>query len=288
MVRLSETKRKGRRYLALSASSATAAMLLLFSGQWSEAQNAGSPSGAGLTVFAAGSLRAAMQEIGAEYRKQTGIQIKVTFGPSGVLRERIEAGERPDVFASADVASPAKLAEKKLGTPPRRFTANSVCAIVGPAITADSSTFLNLLLDPAIRPGTAIPIEDPLGDYTEAVFAKADTLRPGAKKLLDQKAVRLFGGKNVPSVPAGQEMNAYFLLSGKQADVMFNYCSGAQAALRSEPRLRIIQLPANLTVSAAFGYTIITGSRPSAADFGKFLESTVAADIFERQGFARE
>jgi molybdate transport system substrate-binding protein len=259
-------------------------MILLLSGQWAGAQD---PPSAGLVVFAAGSLRAAMGEIGAEFRKQTGIQIKVTFGPSGVLRERIEAGERPDIFISADVASPARLAEKGLGTPPRRFTANAVCAIVGPAITAESAAFLDVLLDPAIRVGTAMPAEDPLGDYTEAVFAKADTLRPGARKLLDQKAVRLFGGKNVPTVPAGQEINAYFLLSGKQADVMFNYCSGAQAAVHSEPRLRVIQLPANLAVSAAFGYTVINGARPTAADFGKFLESNVAEDIFVRNGFAR-
>lgn len=83
-------------------------------------------------------------------------------------------------------------------------------------------------------------------------------------------------------------MNAYFLLSGKQADVMFNYCSGAQAAVRSEPRLRVIDLPANLAVSAAFGYTVLNGARPGATDFGEFLEAELAQDISMRNGFARK
>ena len=55
-----------------------------------------------LHVLAAGSLREAIGEIGDRYKAATGIDIAAEFGPSGVLRERIEKGEKTDLFASAD------------------------------------------------------------------------------------------------------------------------------------------------------------------------------------------
>lgn len=54
-------------------------------------------------VFAAGSLQAAFNEIGIGFQGATGIRLENDFGPSGVLRERIEKGEQPDLFASADM-----------------------------------------------------------------------------------------------------------------------------------------------------------------------------------------
>jgi ABC-type molybdate transport system substrate-binding protein len=52
-----------------------------------------------LTVYAAGSLRAALTRIGADFEAAPGGQ-KVTFvfGASGLLRDRLLGGERADVF----------------------------------------------------------------------------------------------------------------------------------------------------------------------------------------------
>jgi molybdate transport system substrate-binding protein len=241
-----------------------------------------------LVLYGAGSLRAPILEIAAAYQKRTGTRIEPTFGPSGLLRERIEKGERPDIFASADMASPRKLAELGLGTPVRAFTANVVCAVAPPELRVDASTLLEVMLDPKIKIGAGTPIADPLGDYTEAIFAKAERLNPGAKKILDDKAIRLIGGRDAVKIPAGQESTAYLLLVGKQADIMLTYCSGAQAAVQAEPRLRILQLPANLSVDASFGYTVLTGSKPEAADFGRYLESETAQKIFLKNGFRKK
>jgi hypothetical protein len=48
-----------------------------------------------LRVFAAGSLGEAMGEVGERYKAATGTTITAEFGPSGLLRERIEKGELP-------------------------------------------------------------------------------------------------------------------------------------------------------------------------------------------------
>jgi Bacterial extracellular solute-binding protein len=46
----------------------------------------------GLRVLGAGSLREVIGEVGARYRTATGIEVSADFGPSGLVRERIEKG----------------------------------------------------------------------------------------------------------------------------------------------------------------------------------------------------
>jgi molybdate transport system substrate-binding protein len=60
-------------------------------------------------VLAAGSLRSAITEIGAAFSSATSVEVRSSFGPSGVLRERIEKGEPADLFASADMGNPLTL-----------------------------------------------------------------------------------------------------------------------------------------------------------------------------------
>ena len=47
-----------------------------------------------LRVYAAGSLRAVMLELGVAFEAAGGVKVDYVFGPSGVLRERIEGGEQ--------------------------------------------------------------------------------------------------------------------------------------------------------------------------------------------------
>lgn len=55
-------------------------------------------------LYAAGSLRSVMLELGAAFETTKGIKLAPVFGASGLLRERIERGEPADVFASADMS----------------------------------------------------------------------------------------------------------------------------------------------------------------------------------------
>jgi len=57
-------------------------------------------------VYAAGSLREAFTEIARDHEARTGQKVALTFGASGLLRERIEKGEPAQVFASADTDHP--------------------------------------------------------------------------------------------------------------------------------------------------------------------------------------
>jgi len=55
-----------------------------------------------VSVFAAGSLRPALVEIGRAFEgRERGVQVRFTFGASGLLKDRLLQSERADVFASA-------------------------------------------------------------------------------------------------------------------------------------------------------------------------------------------
>ncbi len=52
-----------------------------------------------LTLLAAGSLKSAFLPLLARFQQLSGIQVEAQFGPAGLLRERIEGGERCSLFA---------------------------------------------------------------------------------------------------------------------------------------------------------------------------------------------
>jgi molybdate transport system substrate-binding protein len=78
------------------------------------------------------------------------------------------------------------------------------------------------MLDTKIKVGAATPVADPLGDYTEEVFANAERQHAGAKKILDAKAIRLVGGRDASKVPAGRDSTGYFLpVFALKASILF-------------------------------------------------------------------
>ncbi len=72
-----------------------------------------------LNLYAAGSLKAALGDVAAAYEAATGQHVEATFGPSGLIRERIEKGEPAHVFASADMDHPRTLESQGRGGPVR-------------------------------------------------------------------------------------------------------------------------------------------------------------------------
>ena len=75
-------------------------------------------------VHAAGSLKAALTEAASAFARQPdGATVEFEFGPSGLLKDRLEKGEASDVFASANMEHPKALADAGQGGPRARFRA---------------------------------------------------------------------------------------------------------------------------------------------------------------------
>ena len=237
-------------------------------------------------VYAAGSLREAFTEIARQHEARTGQPVALTFGASGLLRERIEKGEPAQVFASADTDHPQRLAARGGWQPATVFTRNALCALTSEQINATPDTLLATLLRADVRVGTSTPRADPSGDYAWALFRKADGVQPGAYAQLDAKALKLTGGADSPKPPAGRGTYAW-VMDQRQADVFLTYCTNAVAAQAEVPRLRVVQLPAALQVGAAYGLTVRSDAPASATTFAQTLLQPPAQAVLQRMGFGK-
>lgn len=237
-------------------------------------------------VYAAGSLREAFTEIARQHEARTGQPVALTFGASGLLRERIEKGEPAQVFASADTDHPQRLVARGGWQPATVFTRNALCALTSEQINATPDTLLATLLRADVRVGTSTPRADPSGDYAWVLFRKADGVQPGAYAQLDAKALKLTGGADSPKPPAGRGTYAW-VMDQRQADVFLTYCTNAVAAQAEVPRLRVVQLPAALQVGAAYGLTVRSDAPASATTFAQTLLQPPAQAVLQRMGFGK-
>jgi len=232
----------------------------------------------------AGSLRQAMTAIAAAFKESSGVSVSAEFGASGLLYEKIAAGGGAHVFASADVEHPAALAKNGKAAPPVVFAHNGLCALARPEVRITPDTLLAVLLDPAIKLGTSTPKSDPCGDYAWELFRKAEGLRPGARSVLEAKALQLTGGPN--SAPPPVDRSVYgALLSERKADLMLVYRTNARQAAREVPGLQVVDLPEALAVRTDAGLTVLHGSPPAAYRFALFVLSQAGQGILAQFGF---
>ncbi len=274
--------KRGRKELA--AALALVALGLAGCGSAVKAPMTADASGPPVQVYAAGSLREVFTAIASEHEARTGQKIVLTFGASGLLRERIEKGEPAQVFASADTDHPRRLAEQGGWQPPVVFTRNALCALTSDKLAATPATLLATMLQPSVRVGISTPKADPAGDYAWALFGKADALQSGATARLQAKALKLTGGADSPKPPPGRGTYAW-VMDQSQADVFLTYCTNAVSAQKEVPRLRIVEIPPELQVGAAYGVTVRIGAPQTADAFLRALLAPPAQAVFNRFGF---
>jgi molybdate transport system substrate-binding protein len=238
----------------------------------------------GVTLYAAGSLRAALTEIAKGFGGSANVTVDAKFGPSGILRDEIAGGAKADVFASANMEHPAALAKADKAGPVRMFARNKLCALIRPGLVVTSDTLLERMLDPAVKLGTSTPKADPSGDYAFEVFAKADKLKGGANEALSKKALQLTGGPASPPPPAGRNVYGALVADGK-ADIFLTYCTNVLVAQKENPTQQIVQLPVALSVGADYGLTVIKGASANAERFATYILSSGQA-VLARHGFA--
>ena len=240
-----------------------------------------------VSLVAAGSLSLALAQVADAYTATTGVSVAQTYAPSGTLRQEIEAGLRPDVFASADTASPLALEKEGLAGPVQTFASNQIVAVVrsGFSQSVSQSNLLSVLLESSTKIGTSTPVADPLGDYTQQIFRKADAVTPGAAATLEGKRDELVANPNAPAVPAGANSLVYFLDTTQTVDIFITYATGAVQATAIDPKLQIVFFPPQLTVPAPFGLTVLNGASSEGQQFAQFVLSRQGQQILASYGF---
>lgn len=240
-----------------------------------------------LHVYAAGSTTGALAEIARQYTDTSGQPVVIVNGPAGLLRERIEKGEDADVYISANMAHPERLAREGKASTPVVFVRNGLCVTTRPDVGLTQANMLETLLKPAIRIGTSTPGADPGGDYASAWFDRVDTVHPGDGKTLAAKAQKLVGGAVAPTIPNHASPVKYFLLQ-RTVDAFFGYCSSHDAG----PDFDLVQVPVPVSLSIPVDYGMSVVLHPDAPErelaayrFAHYLMSPAAQHGVKRYGF---
>ena len=236
-------------------------------------------------LYAAGSLKNALDGMAKAYEGASGNKVEAKYGASGLLKTEISSGAKADIFASANMEHPQALQAEKKSGPVLRFARNRLCALVRPGLTVESTSLLERMLDPNVKLGTSTPKADPSGDYAFEVFHKAEVINPGARAVLEKKALQLTGSATSAASPAGRSAYGWHIAEGR-ADIFLTYCTNAMAALKENSGQQVVALPDNLAVGADYGLTAMNNAPAAAQRFADFIMSPEGQKILASYGFA--
>ena len=214
-------------------------------------------SAAPIAIYAAGSLSGVMQALIEASGQPADAFAKPVYGPAGMLGQRLQKGETANLFASADLAAPNRLAETRNDTLVVPFVRNRMCVAAKPSVGLTEANVLDRMVSPDLRLATSTPGNDPGGDYALAVFRRAEALQAGAEKRLTDKALKLVGGPSTMVPVAGRSPGASIFL-GDHADLFLYYCSSAAELLKEVPDLTNLALPETLEVHPVYWLAVFS------------------------------
>jgi molybdate transport system substrate-binding protein len=227
---------------------------------------------ADVTVFAAASLKEAMDEAGRAFTAASGNKVSVAYGASNALAKQIEAGAPADVFISADLDWMDHLDRRKLLQPGSRTNLlTNTLVLVAPA---SSTTTLKIgpgfALAAALgndRLALANPDSVPAGKYAKAALQKL-----GVWTSVERRTART---DNVRAALA--------LVARGETPFGIVYRTDALA----DKGVRIVDsFPAGTHPDIVYPAAIVAGARsPAAAALLDFLRSAAMRATLTRHGF---
>jgi molybdate transport system substrate-binding protein len=147
-----------------------------------------------VTVYAAASLKNALDVIAADYRKETGKRIAISYGASPQMAKQIEEGAPADLFVSADRDWMDYLERKNLIRPEtRRDLLGNRIVLVAPADRAKPVDLKPGALSAALGSGrlaTASVASVPAGKYGKAALETLGLWAEVSGRLAEAENVR--------------------------------------------------------------------------------------------------
>jgi molybdate transport system substrate-binding protein len=233
-------------------------------------------------IFSAGSLREVWNEVATQAAPALGIEVKTNFGGSGLMRERIEKGETPDLFTSADLGSPRKLeSQGRTVVPVVPMARNRMCIVSRRSAGVTAANLIDRMLVKDVRLKTSTPVADPAGDYAWAIFDRIEALRPGSGAILKGKAQASMTLSAAPAKP-GQSPYAALFESGK-VDMAITYCSHTGGLEKDVPELTSLVVPPQLDPHPVYGLAVLS-NKPAALRLALFLLSEQGQGIIAGAG----
>jgi len=227
---------------------------------------------ADVVVFAAASLKNALDAAAGAFESAGGAPVKISYAASSALAKQIESGAPADIFISADLDWMDYLQKRNLLQPAtRQNLLGNQLVLVAPAdsnVKVDIKPGFDLAgLLSGGRLAMADPNSVPAGKYGKAAL----------EKLGVWQAVQ-------PHVAGAENVRAALLFVARQeAPIGIVYTTDAA----SDPRVKIVGVfPEDTHPPIIYPVALTADNKnPEAARFLRYLESPAARPLFEKQGF---
>lgn len=262
---------KRARYLAIAFA------VLLAANPVAQAQDARPAADAAVeakpvVVFAAASLKTALDRIIADWRIKTGKHATASYAASSALAKQIEAGAPADVFLSADLRWMDWLEERKL------IASGSRKTLLGNALVLIAPKSSDVEIE--IEPGFALA--EKLG---EGRIAMGETSSVPAGTYGKAALEHLGVWNDVAPKVAGAENVRVALAYVARGETPLGIVYATDA--RSEPNVRIVNtFPSDSHAPIVYPLARTAAStNADASAFTEFLGSPEAAAVFEQSGF---
>jgi molybdate transport system substrate-binding protein len=225
-----------------------------------------------VVVFAAASLKNALDDVSAAWKADTGKEATISYAASSALAKQIESGAPADVFVSADLDWMKYLSDKKLTKPDTevKLLGNRI-VLVAPkdstvaATIAPNFDLAGLIGDGKLAMGDVKAV--PAGKYGKAALESLGVWASVEPKVAQAENVRA----------------ALKLVATGEAALGIVYATDAVA----EPAVKVIgTFPEDSHPPIVYPVGLTAESKNAdAGAFEKYLQSAKAKGLFEAQGF---
>jgi molybdate transport system substrate-binding protein len=227
-----------------------------------------------IAVAAASDLIAAFREATAQFERQTGTRVKLSLGSSGNFYSQILNGAPFDLYFSADIGYPEKLAEAGLTVPGSlyRYAVGRLVLWAPRGSAMDVRKGLDGLPDQAVRKiAIANPRHAPYGRAAVAALQHAG--------IYDAVTAKLVLGENVSQA-------AQFAESGAADAGLIALSLAMTPAMRRAGQYR--EIPQEMHPPIVQGAVVLKNgtNREGAQAFVSFLQQREGREILRRHGFA--
>jgi molybdate transport system substrate-binding protein len=225
-----------------------------------------------ITVFAAASMKNALDEVNAAFLKATGVKVVTSYAASSALARQIEQGAPADIFASADLDWMDYSAQKKTIKDDTRINLlGNKLVLIAPKDSKISDVAIGpgfdlaaLIGDGRITTGEVTSV--PVGKYAKGALEKLGLWASVEKKFAMADNVRA----------------ALALVARGEAVLGIVYETDAKI----EPGVKIVgAFPADSHPAIVYPVAATVNAKPEAAAYLNFLRSGAAKAVFEQYGF---
>ena len=225
-----------------------------------------------IVVFAAASMKDALDSINAQWQAETGKKAVISYASSAVLAKQIEQAAPADIFMSADTDNMDYVQKRDLIKPESRvdLLGNRI------VLVAEQNSKIALHIAPSFdlagalganRLAMADMASVPAGKYGKAALENLKVWPSVENKVAQAENVRA----------------TLILVSRGEAPLGIVYATDAAA----DPKVRIVDtFPTASHPPIIYPVALTKTAKPDAQAFIAYIESAKAKPLFEKQGFS--